>query len=163
MQRKKREHETPKKTTKEKGHNDLKSYWHFLQDGKLHSVDYLPNVYIAGACWRSAEHWMLIWIIDCGLWQLRTINDLREGEREISTSMKKKPEELARRRRALLPLSLRRPSRLEIFLIVYHHLVSFTLLLLRLRTTNECREGKTRDDPSFSFFCFFFMPRIIHS
>ena len=61
----------------------------FLQDGKLHSVGYLPNVYIAGVCWRSTEHWMLIWIIDCGLCQLRTINDLRETNKHENEEKKR--------------------------------------------------------------------------
>lgn len=37
-----------------------------------------------------------------------------------------------------------RPSRLELFLIVYHHLVSFILLFLTLTTTSEKKKKKKR-------------------
>ena len=59
-------------------------------------------------------------------------------------------------------VSICRASRLEIFLIVYHHLVSLTLFFLSLPVTSETkaqasygereRARTSRGDPSFSFF-----------
>jgi len=65
-------------------------------------------------------------------------------------------------------LSICRPARLELFLIVYRHLVSLTLLLLTLTTTNENTEGdrerKTRGDLSLLFFVLFLYPEsFIHN